>query len=264
MAPGISRFVVLLFAASTIFLFGCACPRSASRAFDLGKDNFAFANGLRWEYEFPETGGVVTRKNEPAPEYSLRCFPMARGAREFFYHAQFRPEEPKTSEAEYRKLVKAVLDQNSRCPSKAEDHITIPGYANLHEFSAEQGALLKRECGGAARSFFQRGNWRMVFPVTRTGERKIAERFVSEIRSGRLPIAHVYQFPNTTLNHAILLYSAQESADAIIFSAYDPNDPTHPATLTFDRASNTFLFERNRYFAGGAVKVYEVYHGLFF
>jgi hypothetical protein len=257
-----TRPVVLLFAVAAILLGGCACPRGAGRPFEPGRDNFAYGNELRWEYEFPKSGGVVTRKTDPPPEYSLRCFPMVRAAREFFYHAQFEPSQPKASEAEYRKLVKAVLHRNSRCPARPEERISIPGYANLHEFSAGQDEILKQECGGAARSFLQRGNWRMVFPVTRSGQRKTAERLAKEIKAGQLPIAHVYRFPNTTLNHAVLLYSAQEDSAAMTFSAYDPNDPDHVATLTFDRTSNAFLLERNRYFAGGAVRVYEVYRGL--
>jgi hypothetical protein len=161
-------------------------------------------------------------------------------------------------------MVAMVLQRNSRCPPKTEDRIIIPGYRNLHEFSNEHADLLKGECGGASQSFFQRGNWRMVFPVTGSGEKKTAEHLLAELRKNRLPIVHVYRFPDTTLNHAVLIYGAEESPSAITFVAYDPNDPGRPATLSFDRETRAFLLERNRYFAGGVVKVYEVYRGLFF
>jgi hypothetical protein len=61
-----------------------------------------------------------------------------------------------------------------------------------------------------------------------------------------------------------LIYAERPSEDGTTFVAYDPNNPDHPAELTFDERKRTFLFERNQYFGGGAVKVYEVYHGLFY
>src|SRR5437868_368953 len=109
---------------SNIFLTDCAYPRSASHTFELGKDNFGFRNELRWEYEFPDSGAIITRQTNPVPQYSLRCFPMARAAREFFYHAQFRPELPKGDEQEYRQLVKTILHRNSHCPARAEERVS--------------------------------------------------------------------------------------------------------------------------------------------
>ena len=104
----------------------------------------------------------------------------------------------------------------------------------------------------------------MVFPVSKSGEKKTAEHLVAELREGRLPIVHVYQFPDTTLNHAVLIYASEKTPSTITFLAYDPNDLVRPETLTFDRETRAFLLERNRYFAGGKVKVYEVYRGLLF
>jgi hypothetical protein len=250
-------------ALSAILCCGCACPRGAER-FDLQRDSFSFANELRWEYEFSNSGKVITRKSERPPEFSLRCFPLVRAAREFFYHAEFQPDLAKTTEENYREIVAEIMARNSRCPAKPGARIVIPGFSNLHEFSAEYPDLLKSQCGGAARSFFQRGNWRMVFPVTKSGEKKTAEHLLAELRQSRIPIVHVYRFPNTTLNHAVLIYAVEESPSDLTFVAYDPNDPGRPATLTFHRESRAFLLERNRYFAGGTVRVYEVYRGLLF
>jgi hypothetical protein len=258
------RRAFLLAVCGAALLSGCACPRGGERRFELQSDSFSFANELRWQYEFTETGEAITRKSESPPEFSLRCFPMVRAAREFFYHAEFRSDLPRATEEEYREMAATVMHRNSRCPARPGERIIIPGYRNLQEFSIEHGDLLKSECGGASRSFLQRGNWRMVFPVTKAGEKKTAEHLVSELSKKRVPIVHVYQFPNTTLNHAVLIYAMEESPSAITFLAYDPNDPGRPATLTFDRESRAFLLERNRYFAGGQVKVYEAYRGLAF
>ncbi len=189
---------------------------------------------------------------------------MVRAAREFFYHARFDPGLSKTNALEYKRLARQVIGRSSRCPSKDEERIIIPGFANLHEFSAAYPDLLKAECGTAWASFFQRGNWRMVLPITRRAEAKIAAKFSDELAQGRVPIAHIYRFPDTSLNHALLIYDPVSTESGIIFKAYDPNNPGRPAELRFDRATRTFFFERNQYFAGGPVKVYEVYHGLAF
>lgn len=245
---------------------GCACSSSVARerTFSFDRDTLAYRNELRWKYAFDAEGRASVEKADPPPEYSLRCFPMVRLAREFFYHARFHPSAPKTNDLGYALLVREIARRNSRCVSRATERIVIPGFHDLHEFSDVYPDLLKQACGGPWRSFLQRGNWRMVLPITARGERKTAEGLVAELKEGGLPIVHVYRFPNTTLNHALLLYGFEREGDTLRFRAYDPNDPSHPAELSFDRSSGTFFLGRNQYFAGGAVKVYEVYRGLFY
>ncbi len=65
-----------------------------------------------------------------------------------------------------------------------------------------------------------------------------------------------------TLNHAVLLFDAEERDGDIEFHAYDPNDASGPITITFDRMGRTFMYPSRRYFDGGPIKVYEVYAGL--
>ena len=172
MAAGMIRQVFFLFACAVVFQCGCACPRAAGKQFDLSRDSFSFTNELRWVYEFPKSGQVLTHKVEPAPEYFFRCFPLVRSAREFFYHAEFRPDLPKAGPDEYRDLVRAVIHRNSRYPAEPNERIVIPGFQDLHEFSAEYRELLKSQCGGPLQSFFQRGNWRIMFPSTEGGRTK--------------------------------------------------------------------------------------------
>ena len=262
MAAGVRvKFAIL--AATLLFgLTGCAtCERSAGRPF-VGRDNFAFANELKWIYEFKEDGSFTPHDVEPEPERPHHCFPMVRAAREFFYHARFDGMLPKAGEKEYRRLLKEVFARNSRCPSEATDRIVIPGYADLFAFSAENQELLRDAIGGSWRSFYQRGNWRMIFPITDRRERKTARELFDEVQAGRLPIIHIYRFPDVRLNHGILIYSAERTENEFVFSAYDPNNPGRRAELKFDTVTNAFIFERNQYFAGGPIKVYEVYRGL--
>ncbi len=258
-----STLLVIVFLAT--FLCGCACHHSSNKRFAFDHDTFAYPNELRWTYQIDSNGKKTTARTEPPPEYSLHCFPMVRAAREFFYHARFDPNLRRTNFPAYERLVRAIVQRSSRCPSPEIDKIVIPGYADLHEFSAAHPAMLKKECGGAWRSFFQRGNWRMVFPVTRHSQAATANNLSAKLESGRLPIVHVYRFPDTSLNHSLLLYAREkDETGKMVFYAYDPNNPLHPARLVFDGVSRTFLFERNQYFGGGSVKVYEVYHGLLY
>jgi hypothetical protein len=258
----VGSLLSVAFAVFVVFGVGCTtCERSAGRQFVIGKDNYAFANQLKWIYEFREDGSFTPRPVEPAPENPHRCFPIARSVREVFYHARFDPTLPKVDEKEYRHAVKQIFARNSRCPSAPEDRIVIPGYPDLFAFSSEHENLLQDEVGGSWRSYYQRGNWRMIFPITNRRERKTARELHDEVQAGRLPIIHIYRFPDVRLNHGILIHSAEQRGNEIIFVAYDPNNPKRSAELKFDFAQDAFIFERNQYFAGGPIKVYEVYRG---
>jgi hypothetical protein len=101
----------------------------------------------------------------------------------------------------------------------------------------------------------------MIFPITDRRERKTARELYEEVQAGRLPIIHVYRFPDVRLNHGILVHGAEKRGEDFLFAAYDPNNPQRSAELKFDGEQDAFIFERNQYFAGGPVKVYEVYRG---
>ena len=194
---------------------------------------------------------METHKRVPPPDYALHCFVMTRAAERFFFNAQFDATQPVGTPQAYRRLIRATVRGNGPHP--------IPGYANLREFSRAQEALLKAECGGAWRSYLQRGNWRMVFPLTRWRQAKTAAELAAELRENRLPIIHLARFPQQTINHAVLLYAVAESEKEIRYTAYDPNLPAAPVTLTYDRATRTFLWPRSHYFGGGRVDVYQIY-----
>jgi hypothetical protein len=62
-----------------------------------------------------------------------------------------------------------------------------------------------------------------------------------------------------TINHAMVLFNVRETEKEVVFSAYDPNHPEKPETLTFDRATRTFNLPTNDYFPGGRVDIYQIY-----
>ncbi len=247
---------------------GCATspPAAINRApFDFSRDTFAYANELVWEYRFDaQTGQRITKRQEPPPEYSHHCFVVARAARQFFQHARFDASLPTVDATAYRRLIRQVMARSPGRDLPDTKKVVIPGYADLRAFSEGQAALLKAECGGAWQSYLQRGHWRMIMPLSRGHQERMAHQLLSSLKQNRPPVIHVVRFPQLSINHAVLLFAAQENDREITFSTYDPNEPTKPNTLTFDRASRTFVFPRNLYFAGGRVDVYEIYRGNFY
>lgn len=246
-------------------LCGCASPASlhtpsSARRFEFQNDTFAFANELVWEYGYDASGHWISHRRSPKPTYSLHCLVVARSAHQFFDDARFAPEQPKADEQIYRRLVDRLIAVNPRRPLPEEKRIVIPGYRDLREFSAAHPDLLKRECGGAWQSYFARGNWRMIFPFTRRQQARVAERLLEHLRPDHPLIVHLCRFPQLTINHTVLIFAATQTDHDIRFDVYDPNVPSQPTHLTFDRATRTFLFPSNQYFFGGRVDVYEMFH----
>jgi len=245
---------------------GCAIARfeaapGADRPFQIQQDGFAFANELTWEYHFdPATDKVTHHRPETSPTYTHHCFVVARSARQFFEHARFDPDLPLAEAATYRRLIRRVVSISPRRILPEDDKIVIPGYSNLFAFSRAREQLLKKECGSAAQSYFQRGHWRMIFPLSRHHQEKMAWQLVESLHQNRPPLVHLVRFPQLTINHAVLVCAVKESGREIQFTTYDPNYPAEPVTLVYDRGARTFDFPRSSCFKGGRVDVYEIYH----
>ncbi|HVH05279.1 MAG TPA: hypothetical protein VNE71_04680 [Myxococcota bacterium] len=249
-------------------LAGCAELRfreaSYDRAFRFEADTFGFANELYRSYGYDAEGTWRSAERSPEPEYAHRCFVLSRSARQFFQHARFEPEEPALPEEELRARVRRVVTTSPRRRLAEDERIVIPGYASLRALSRDHEALLKDELGGSVWSYVERGNWRMVIPLSRRHQTTTVEELKAAIDANRPPIVHLVRFPRIEINHAVLLFGYTESEKGVDFAAYDPNAPDAPVPLAFDRATRTFLLERNAYFAGGRVDVYEIYHRLIY
>ena len=247
-----------------LLLVGCVTRREAApaRPFLFYHDSFSFSNQLVWEYQFDhDTGKTTTVKREPPPTYTHHCFVVARAARQFLHHAQFAPDVAAVADSEYRTMVREVVSRSPQRISRPEDKIMIPGYADLREFSAAKEGLLKAECGGAWQSYFQCGHWRMVFPFTRGSQERAARALLEKVQANDAPIVHLVRFPRLTINHAVVIFEAAESADEIQFSTYDPNNRHVPELLVFNKGTRRFQFPRTSYFIGGRVDVYEIFRG---
>lgn len=251
---------------STGCLAGCAAG-GATRArapFQIPGDAFAYENETTWDYRISPDGRQLTwTPREPPPEVALRCGVMARAARQFWVHAVFDPDAPPLSRAEYEARAADVLARDRRRKTPAPDPVVIPGYADLHAFSADHAALLQQALGGAWQTYVQRGNWRMIFPFSRRHQQRTAETLLAEVQRGQQALVHVLRFPKLMLNHVVLFYGAQQTADEIRFAAYDPNQVGTPIEVRYDRGAQTFSFPRTNYFPGGPIRAYEIYDGAF-
>jgi hypothetical protein len=235
---------------------------TSSNRFQFDRDTFAFANELAWEYRIdPQTGAVSTRFNDPVPDYIHRCFVMVRSARQFLYHARFEPAQPVASPDIYRRLVRQIVSRSPRRLSVDADRIVVPGYDCLRSFSQAQAEVLKSSCGGAWQSYVLFSHQRMILPVPRRHQAKMAVQLTRSLAEGRAPIVHVFRFPKITINHGITLFGVTETADGLRFDVYDPNIPDRPTELNFINSERTFHFPRNHYWAGGPLNVVETYCG---
>ncbi|HYG33395.1 MAG TPA: hypothetical protein VEC99_01345 [Clostridia bacterium] len=253
-----------LIALACLLLCGCATSNlpgeAGSRRFSFLQDTFSYPNELVWEYRYDENGKWTTHRRETKPDYAQHCFVVARSAKQFFAGARFDPQQPVADEETYRKLVRRVVSLNPRKPVAEEDKIIIPGYPDLRAFSEAHEALLKAECGGAWQCYLQRGNWRMVIPFSRNHQEHAAREILSQIESNRPAVVHLVRFPQLTINHAVLVYDSQETDSTIGFLCYDPNQPSMPLSLSFDRRNRTFSLPPNEYFPGGRVDLYQIYN----
>jgi hypothetical protein len=255
------RSVLVLLALSWL-ASGCAVQSGVrpSRPFAFSTDTFSYANELVWEYHRdPVSGKMRVSRRDPPGEYTHHCFVMARATRQFFFHARFDLDQPRLHAENYRARIKKVLRRHSTSPSVDAEKVVFPGYGSLHEFSQDWGRLLKAHAGGAWRSYFQRGHWRMVFPFSGRHQDRTAAALRQSLLESRPPLIHVVRFPSLAINHALLLFDSEELNGEILFKAYDPNNPREPLALTFNPQRREFRLPPLDYFGGGRVAVYEIY-----
>ena len=236
---------------------------SQSPPFRFAADTLAFTNELTWVYGYDAQGEWRAARKMPAPRYTLRCFAMTRSVLQFYFNARFVPHEPRATEPTYRFLIRQVVRSDPSRPRPDRERILIPGYTDLRSFSADWLELFQAECGGVWGSYFQRGNWRMIFPFSRGGQESTATQLARWLDENQPAILHLVTFPDLTLNHAVLVFDARDTPDEIVFDTYDPNRPDACLALRFDRRTRTFLFPRTDYFPGGPVNAYRIYTGPF-
>lgn len=243
-----------------MLLLATACatttPAALARAsagpasFTFGPDTFAFRNEIR-----------ARQPAAPSGLYAHYCFVLARGLRQFFQYARFDPEAPRVSHAEYVARVRAIAAHApwERALPDAE-RIVIPGYAHLRAFSAAQEAAVKEGLGGPMATWLHWTNWRVTMPVSKAHQVQVAGEVARELEAGRLVQLLVTNWPIPELNHTVVAYRADDRADRIDFTIWDPNEPEGPGTVTFDRIAQRFWATDVYATRPGPIRVFRMYY----
>ncbi len=241
-----------------LFLLLLLCPLLArAEKFDPARETFAFANDTLWAYSIDSAGNLHMHERAHAPEYTRRCFVMARAVIQFHRFVKFDPSAPKVSEGEYMARVRRI----SRIPvwmPQWGTKVVIPGYSDLRGFSKDYARPLEKVLGNWWPSYFRVGNWRMALPFPRALQQHLARKVMKKIDRGDIQAVFLTRF--RPINHCVIAFDYKRVGQGNIdFLVYDPNNSKSPAILEFDHRTSSFNFGRTSYFNGGRVNAFAAY-----
>ncbi len=172
----------------------------APTTFHWPADTINFSNDTVFSYGVDERGRLTMHLKKTPPRYAHRCFVLTRAVMQFYKFARFAPKQPRASTAEYKKLVRHISRIPVWFPMRANrDRIVIPGFANLHDFSRGYEHLLKANLGNWFPTYLRVGNWRMVGPFPRFGQRWAMENITRHLAKGEPQVVYITRFPK--MNH---------------------------------------------------------------
>jgi hypothetical protein len=229
---------------------GPVAERAAgSVRFSFSTDTFAFGNQIRSQH--PGVPGL----------YANYCFVMARGLRQFRSGARFDPAAPTLDHAGYVDRVRAIAARPPWLdPLPIAERVVIPGYANLRDFSAAQESAVKEGLGPRFWTLVHWTNWRVTMPVTRAHQAAVAREIVEALGHGDLTQLLVTNWPKPELNHTVVAFAYRDGAEGVEFSVWDPNDPSEPGVVTFDRTDRRFKATRLYDTEPGVIRVFRMYY----
>ena len=218
-------------------------------AIRFGVDTFAFAN---------ENRTIYRGKPDLYPNW---CFVMARAVTQFQRFARFDPAAPRLPADEYTARVRRISARAPwHEPLPAGERIVIPGYGGLNEFSRAEERAVKAGLTGRLWSWIHWTNWRVAYPMLRAQQEGVARETVAELQSGRPVQWLITNFPTIELNHTVVVYGYRADEGPFIdFTVYDPNDPTVPGTIRFDRQARRFWSTRVYNTSVGAIRAFRMY-----
>ena len=245
---------------AAIFLAAALAQAGSADGFDYSRDTLSFANWTVFTYE---NGRIVSHKNQFGHHYSRRCFVMTRAVAQFYKFARFEPNAPKLDENELHKRIRAITRKSPWHDSlPPEKRIVIPGYRNLRELSSANTQLMQRNIGVGWVVYLRPGNGRMFYLHGKGYQEKTHRLMEDALARGEFFIAYLSDFPILHINHSVLVYKHDrpQSAEGIDhYRVYDPNHPDGPRHLEWLPAKREFNFQKDREFAGGFTRVFQVY-----
>ena len=234
-----------------------------AQVFNLQTDTFRFSNQTYFDYKVVSDQEIrIARRKGKVLDYSRHCFQLCRAVLQFDRFAEFRPDLPRASEAEYQRLIRRIC----RIPpwsSVPKEKIVIPGYPNLDSFSAGDPLTLQKNLGLWWPSYWRIGNWRIVFPVPRSSQARIAGWLHNELDSSHIRAVYITRFQ--PINHCLVVYHCDQQHNGdLVFLVYDANQAKKIVHLVYRKADRSFYFDRTWYYKGGLVSVLPLYVSLLF
>jgi len=245
---------------AAIFLAAHSAQAGSADGFDYKRDTLSFANWTVFSYE---NGHVVSHKNQYGHHYSRRCFVMTRAVEQFYKFARFEQKAPRLDDRELTKRIRNITRRppwHNSLPS--EKRVVIPGYSNLRQLSQDKTILMQRNIGLGWVVYLRPGNVRMFYLHDKNYQVKTHDQLERALANNDFFIAYLSDFPILHINHSVLVYKHERprSADGNdYYVVYDPNHPDRPRHLKWIAAKREFNFEKDREFAGGFTRVFEVY-----
>jgi hypothetical protein len=247
---------------STLFLLWANIALATivnGKPFHFPQDTFSFSNQLYFDYQTTQKGDVRVQRRTDAktPDYSRHCFVLVRSVLQFQRFAEFRPDLPALTEDEYRLRVQELI----RIPVWSHgpaNKIQFPGYSDLHSFSGAHALMLQKNLGIWWPSYWRVGNWRIVFPVPRSGQERLAHWLQNRLDTGNVEAIYITRMK--PINHCLVTYAyvKQPNGD-LLFFVYDVNQPGKEVHLRYQAANRSFYYDRTPYYPGGLVSVMKLY-----
>lgn len=243
----------LLWANFSLATLGNATP------FHFPQDTFSFSNQLYFDYQTTQKGNVQAhrRADGKTPDYSRHCFVLVRSLLQFRRFAEFRPDLPKLTEDQYRARVRELV----RFPpwsSGPANKIQFPGYSDLYSFSGAHSLMLQRALGIWWPSYWRVGNWRIVFPVPRSSQERLAHWLQSRLDAEHIEAVYITRMK--PINHCLVAYKyVKQSNGDLLFFVCDVNQPAKEVHLRYQAANRSFCYDRTPYYPGGLVSVMRLY-----
>ena len=255
-----ARKIACLTALSSVAIVANCFGAGSTVGFNYNRDTLSFANTTVFEYH---NGEVVSRWGRKSDRYTRRCFVMTRTVEQFYKFARFDPNAPPLAESELHKRIRAVTRKSPwHDPLPPEKRIVFPGYNNLRELSQANTRLLQRNIGLGWVAYLRPGNARMFYLHEKNYQVKTHQQLEQSLARGEFFIAYLSDFPILHINHSVLVYKHDRprSADGTDhYLVYDPNHPDAPRHLEWLPQKREFSYEKDKEFAGGFTRVFQVY-----
>ena len=212
-----------------------------------------------------QNGIAHLRRGESAKQkrYTRRCFVLCRTTMQFKKFARFDPHAPPLDDRDLAKRIRQVTRRAAwRDTFPYNQRVVFPGYHNLREMSQANTRLIQRNIGLGWVAYLRPGNARMFYLHDKSYQAKTHEELEQTLLHGEFFIAYLSDFPILHINHSVLVYKHDRprSADGTDhYLVHDPNHPDAPRHLEWLPQKREFSYEKDKEFAGGFTRVFQVY-----